>query len=143
MPKKPKKKTESDDLLGERAAPPTQTGPVKQQPTASKKTRLKSDDRHFDAKKQDRPVREGTIRHQMLQALLAGETSIPKLMKKFGQPRPLTVAHIHEMHKCHGYGYTVKGDEIKIVKPVGGELKGKTPAAKPKGRKEDANDDLM
>lgn len=101
----------------------------------------KAADRHFDPKKQERPVREKTIRAELLAAMEAGETNIDKLMKKFNMVRSLLVAHVHEMWKCHGYGYSVVGDTIKIVKPIGGALKSKpstattTPAKKTGGKK--------
>lgn len=95
-------------------------------------------DRKFEARKQERPVRQGTIRADLLAAIEGGESNIPKLMKKFGMSRSLLVAHVHEMWNCHGYGYSVTGDIVKIVKPVGGAMKSepakakKAPAAKKK-----------
>jgi hypothetical protein len=92
--------------------------------TATKpaKTRV-SGDRKFEPKKQERPVREETIRAKLLAAIESGKTDINKLMKEFGMGRSLLIAHVHEMWKCHGYGYSVVGDTVKIVKPVGGVVK--------------------
>ena len=90
----------------------------------------KAADRKFDPKKQERPVRGGTIRAKLLAALESGKTDIPKLMKEFDMARSLLVAHVHEMWKCHGYGYSVVGDVVKIVKPLGGAMKTTEPKAK-------------
>lgn len=96
-------------------------------------------DRKFEAKKQERPVRENTIRAKLLAALLAGETNINKLTKTFEMSRSLLVAHVHEMWKCHGYGYSTVGDVIKVVPPVGGAIKAKpAPAAKAVAKKKAA-----
>lgn len=80
-------------------------------------------DRKFEPAKQTRPVRAGTIRADLLAAMEAGNSDIPKLMKQFDMARSLLIAHVHEMHKCHGYGYSVVGDVVKIVRPVGGVMK--------------------
>lgn len=90
----------------------------------------RSADRKFAPEKQERPVREGTIRAKLLAALESGKTGIPKLMKEFDMPRSLLVAHVHEMWKCHGYGYSVTGDVVKIVRPVGGVVKAVAKPAK-------------
>ncbi len=93
--------------------------------TAATKTNriAKGADRKFDPKKQERPVREGTIRAKLLTALESGKTDVNKLMKEFNMSRSLLIAHTHEMWNCHGYGYSVVGDVIKIVKPVGGVMR--------------------
>lgn len=78
----------------------------------------KRGERDFPPKIQERPVRPNTTRARLLDALLAGETRIPALMKKFDMDRGLLVAHVHEMWKCHGYGYSVVGDAIKVVPPL-------------------------
>ncbi len=99
--------------------------------TATKTNRIaKGADRKFDPKKQERPVREGTIRAKLLAALESGKTDVNKLMKEFNMSRSLLIAHTHEMHKCHGYGYSVVGDVLKIVKPVGGVMKAAAAPAK-------------
>lgn len=87
----------------------------------------KAQDRNFEPKKQDRPVRENTIRAKLLAAIMGGKSDIPKLMKEFEMDRGLLTAHVHEMWKCHGFGYSIVGDVVKIVNPVGGVLKGKPP----------------
>lgn len=113
--------------------------------TISKKKSSRGGDRKYDPKKQTRPVRQGTIRADLLAALESGETSIPKLMKKFGMARSLLIAHVHEMWNCHGYGYSVTGDAIKIVKPVGGVLKSEPTksSAKKQSSKKKTEPDLL
>ncbi len=98
--------------------------------TGSAKAKRISGDRKFESKKQERPVREGTIRADLLAALESGKTDINKLMKEFGMARSLLIAHVHEMWKCHGYGYSVVGDVVKISKPVGGVMKATAAPAK-------------
>lgn len=106
-------------------------------PTATKpaKTRI-SGDRKFEAKKQERPVREGTIRAKLLAAIESGKSDINKLMKEFGMARSLLIAHVHEFWNCHGYGYSVVGDVVKVTRPVGGVMKAAAaPAKKAKAKK--------
>lgn len=120
----------------------TQTAATpKKETTAKEKTDRtpRGADRKFEPKKQERPVREGTVRAKLLAAIESGKSDIPKLMKEFDMGRSLLVAHVHEMWKCHGYGYSVTGDVIKIVKPVGGVMK--APAAPAKKKTSDPLDD--
>lgn len=102
-----------------------------------KKTR---GDRELKPFKMERPVRENTIRAKMIEAIMqaGGTVSISKFAKKFEQVESLFVAHVHEMHKCHGYGYAIVGDNLKLTAPVGGVLKGK-PAKLPKADKKKAD----
>lgn len=93
----------------------------------------RNSDRKYDSRKQDRPVRQGTIRADLLAAIEGGNSDIPKLMKQFNMARSLLVAHVHEMWNCHGYGYIIQGDVVKIIKPIGGVLKTTEPAKKKAG----------
>lgn len=109
------------------AAAPKKDDTKKKEPTAPRGA-----DRKYEAKKQERPVREGTIRAKLLAAIEGGKSDIPKLMKEFDMPRSLLIAHVHEFWNCHGYGYSVTGDVVKVTKPVGGVMK---PAAAPAKKK--------
>lgn len=96
------------------------------------------------AYKQERPVKEGTIRAKLLAAIQGGETNLNKLAKKFDTPRTNIVSHIRDMWRFHGYGFTVTGDVVKIVPPVGGVMKAKPAApAKPVGKKKAAKKDPL
>lgn len=117
---------DDDDLTG---------APAKTRPVIATQGQSKRGDRHFDPTPQARPVRPNTTRADMLAALIGGETSLAALAKKFGQKTSLTVAHIHEMWKCHGYGYTVKGDKVTIKQPVG--------ILAPKSKKKDDLEDIL
>jgi len=79
--------------------------------------------RSHDPGKQERPIREGTVRAKLLAALESGNVNIPKLMKELDMLRPLLLSHIHELWRCHGYGYSITDDVVKLVKPVGGAMK--------------------
>lgn len=82
--------------------------------------------------KQERPVKEGTIRANLLAAVMGGETNLDKLAKKFTMARTNVASHIRDMWRFHGYGFTITGDTVKITPPVGGALKVKAAApAKP------------
>jgi hypothetical protein len=94
---------------------------------AKKKTRG-TGYRHCDPTKQERPIKEGTIRANLMNSIKAGENTIPKLMKKFGMAKPLLYSHINDFNRANGYGYTIENDLVTIIKPIGGELKAK-PAA--------------
>lgn len=99
---------EDDDLTG---AAPTK-------PAIKPVVHQKRGDRHFDPTPQTRPVRPNTTRAEMLDALLKGEKSVAALAKKFGQKTSLTIAHIRELWKCHGYGYSIRDDKITITPPL-------------------------
>jgi len=103
---------------------------------AAKKTAptTRGADRKYEPRKQERPVRQGTIRAKLLAAIEGGNHDIPKLMKEFGMARSLLVAHVHEFWNCHGYGYSVTGDVVKVTRPVGGVLKAE-PAKSPSKKK--------
>lgn len=92
--------------------------------TATAKTpAMRGADRKYEPKKQERPVRQGTIRAKLLAAIEGGNHDVSKLMKEFDMTRSLLVAHVHEFWNCHGYGYSVTGDVVKVTRPVGGVLK--------------------
>lgn len=79
----------------------------------------KRGERDFAPAVQMRPVREGTTRAKMLSMLLGkGRVDVAKVMKEFGFEKNLVVAHVHEMHKCHGYGYTFDGQCLNVVAPL-------------------------
>ncbi len=87
--------------------------------------------RDHEPRKQERPIREGTVRARLLAALNSGNTAVPKLMKELAMSRSLLLSHIHELWRCHGYGYSVTDDAVKLIKPVGGAMKvSSTPPAK-------------
>ena len=85
---------------------------------SEKKPRQPRGDRHFDPKPQERPVREGTKRAEMI-ALTAGKKmDIKKVMAKFSMERNLVIAHVHEFWNCHGYGYHLVGDTLEVLPPL-------------------------
>lgn len=103
-------------------------------------TTKKKDDKKIvavgkDPRKQEKPMKEGTIRANILAAVKAGENNLDKLAKKFNTTRTNIGSHIRDMWRFHGYGFSFAGDVVKIVPPVGGVLKSKpakqTPAVKP------------
>lgn len=76
-------------------------------------------DRYFPPKIQSRPVRSNTTRAKML-AFIQKEkmVDVDDVMIEFDMNRNLVIAHVHEMHKCHGYGYKLVGDKLTIINPV-------------------------
>ncbi len=85
------------------------------------KQRSRRGERHYDAQPAGKPVRPNTKRAKMLEMLLddpTGQTDINSIMLAFDMDRNLVVAHVHEMHVQHGYGYSVVGDTITIMEPL-------------------------
>ena len=90
-------------------------------PTNGEAVVKRGGDRYFPPKIQDRPVRPNTTRAKMLEYLkddLLGAVKLSDVMAMFDMDRGLVVAHIHEMHKCHGYGYKITGDDVIIMEPA-------------------------
>ena len=83
-----------------------------------KKPRQPRGDRHFDPKAQERPVRDGTKRAEMIALTVGKKMDIKKVMAKFSMERNLVIAHVHEFWNCHGYGYHLVGDTLEVLPPL-------------------------
>ena len=96
------------------------TGPRPEQvpkPAATKKP--SGADIHHDPQAPQRAVRPGTVREKVLKLILAGGKGVDKMASELDMKRTLFLAHLWELHNSCGYGYTVTGDKVLLVPPVG------------------------
>lgn len=97
------------------------SAPSQREGVTMKTTTLKRGERVCEAGPAGRPVRPNTVRAKLIALLLedpTGETDIKAVMKAMEMDRNLVVAHIHEAHKQHGYGYSVIGDTVTLTEPL-------------------------
>ncbi len=107
-----------EDLCGPRVGQDGLVVPIEAKPSSRK---VAGADIHHPPQKAQRPVKPGSKREAILKDIQKGILSVDKLAEKHGMKRTLLLAHVWELWNSCGYGYTVVGDKLTIMAPVGHE----------------------
>jgi len=75
-----------------------------------------------EAKAPFKPVKRQGRKGEVLEAILAGKTSVEALTGQFGITRSNLLSQLFLLRRDHGIGYTVSGDQLALQVPEGVEV---------------------